>query len=85
MFFPTRISSIGYVASKFGFALLSVLSAWYLYQTRSAGWYLGLATVVNWFIMVSLKVVGLNGFGIIVSIGMVAVLFWLARPAVRTH
>ena len=61
------------------------MSAWYLYQTKSAGWYLSFATVLNWFLMLGLKVIALNTFAVLVSAGMIVVIVWLLRPSIRTH
>jgi len=67
------------------FILFTGAAAWYLYQSKRAGWYLSFIVVLNWFGSVtSLRGVW-NLFTSVFTVGMIAVLIWLLRAEVRAR
>ena len=67
------------------FILFTGAAAWYLYQSKKAGWYLSLLVVLNWFGSVaSLRDVR-NILTSVFTVGMIAVLIWLFRADVKAR
>ena len=65
------------------FVLLMGAAAWYLYVSKRAGWYLSLTVALVWF--AGLITMSWSFFTIVLTVGMVAVLFWLFLPGVTAH
>jgi hypothetical protein len=67
------------------FVLFTGAAAWYLYQSKKAGWYLSLIVVLNWFGSVaSLRDIW-NILTSVFTVGMIVVLIWLFRPDVKAR
>jgi hypothetical protein len=77
--FKVGVFALGWCA----FVLLMGTAALYLYASKRAGWYLSLTVALVW--LASLITMSWSFFTVVLTVGMVAVLYWLFLPGVTAH
>ncbi len=76
---------LGFAIAECAFILVMGIAAWYLYQSRKAGWYLTLVVVLIWFLVLPAMKILWSAYTIALTFGMFAVLAWLLQPRVKAN